>query len=93
MVPGDLRFDPLRITRNLSNKQKAQFLDKELLNGRLAMIAITCYVAEEVLFGTPVIRSTPDLFQPLIFASDFRDFMDHLFSVASKDGSIDGIAY
>jgi len=92
-LPGDLSFDPLRITRNMPTEQKIEFLEKELLNGRLAMIAITCYVAEEVLFGMPVVRFTPDLFQPLIFAADFRSFMDGAFGAASMDGSINGVAY
>jgi len=92
-LPGDLRFDPLRITRSLSREEKVDFLEKELLNGRLAMIAVTCYVAEEFLFGMPVVRFTPDLFQPLIFASDFRAFMDSAFTSASMDGAINGVAY
>lgn len=92
-LPGDLSFDPLRIARGMPVDQKIDFLEKELLNGRLAMIAITCYVAEEWLFNMPVVRFTPDLFQPLIFASDFRGFMDAAFSSASMDGSINGIAF
>ena len=92
-VPGDLRFDPLRITRNLSRDEKVEFLEKELINGRLAMIAITAYVAEEVLFGMPVVQFTPDLFEPIIFTPDFRAFLDGAFSMASMDGSINGIAY
>merc|ERR1712085_156385 len=43
-LPGDLRFDPLRIARNLSQPEKVEFLEKELANGRLAMIAVLCYV-------------------------------------------------
>jgi len=92
-LPGDLRFDPLRITRDLSVEEKKDFLEKELLNGRLAMLAITCYVAEEVAFGMPVVRFTPDLFQPLIFTADFRAFLDGAFSAASMDGAINGVAY
>merc|ERR1719247_2886596 len=91
-LPGDLRFDPLRITRDLPTEEKVEFLEKELLNGRLAMIAVACYVAEETAFNTPVVRYTPDLFQPLILANDFRAFMDSAFGMASMDGSINGIA-
>jgi hypothetical protein len=91
-LPGDLKFDPLRITRSLSREEKVEFLEKELLNGRLAMIAVTCYVLEEALFGVPVVRYTPELFQPLIFANDFRAFMDAQFSSASMMGSVDGVA-
>merc|ERR1711918_251539 len=40
-LPGDLRFDPLRITRDLPREQKVEVLEKELLNGRRAMIAVS----------------------------------------------------
>merc|ERR1712032_895026 len=89
-LPGDLRFDPLRLARSLPTDQKVDFIEKELLNGRIAMLAVTAYVAEEVAFGMPVVQFTPDLFQLLIFASDFRAFMDASFGMASMDGSIDG---
>ena len=61
---GDLKFDPLRITRSLGYDEKVQFLEKELLNGRLAMIAVTCYVIEEAVFQVtltraPVAMATP----------------------------------
>jgi len=41
----------------------------------------------------PVVRYTPDLFQPLIFANDFRAFMDQAFQSASMEGSVNGVAY
>ena len=67
--------------------------EAELLNGRLAMLAVTAYVAIEFGFDQSVVSFTPDLFQPLIFANDFRAFMDASFGAASMDGSINGIAY
>ena len=85
--------DPLNIVGSLPAEDQFQFEEKELLNGRLAMIAVTCYVAEEFLFQTPVVRFTPDLFQPIIFESGFRSFLDQAFQAASMDGSIDGVAY
>merc|ERR1712087_490889 len=91
--PGDFGFDPLNIARSLSPAQQQDFQEKELLNARLAMVAVTTYVAVEAGLGIPVIRFTPDLFEPIILAPDFRAFMDASFSVASMDGSIDGIAY
>jgi len=92
-LPGDLGFDPLRITRSLDPQEKVEFLEKELLNGRLAMIAVTWYVILEAVFDTPIVRFTPDLFRPLIFDQGFRQVMDAAFSAASMDASIDGIAY
>lgn len=92
-IPGDFDFDPLNLSRSLPEKQRIEFMEKELLNGRLAMIAVTSYVLIEASLQIPVIRFTPDLFEPLIFAADFRAFMDQSFSAASMDGSINGIAY
>eukprot|EP00310_Coccolithus_braarudii_P018810 CAMPEP_0183333486 /NCGR_PEP_ID=MMETSP0164_2-20130417/2368_1 /TAXON_ID=221442 /ORGANISM="Coccolithus pelagicus ssp braarudi, Strain PLY182g" /LENGTH=248 /DNA_ID=CAMNT_0025502419 /DNA_START=47 /DNA_END=793 /DNA_ORIENTATION=- len=91
--PGDFSFDPLNIARSLPPAEQREFQEKELLNGRLAMIAVTSYVAIEFAFDVPVVRFTPDLFRPLILAPDFRAFMDTAFTAASMDGSIDGIAY
>jgi len=34
----------------------------EIKNGRLAMIAITVYVMEEIITGQPVVQQTPFLF-------------------------------
>jgi len=92
-TPGDLQFDPLNIIGSLPYEQQVNFMEKELLNGRIAMCAVTSYVIIEALFGLPVVRFTPDLFEPLFLAPDFRAFMDSAFSVASMDGSIDGVAY
>ena len=53
------------------------------------MIAVTCYVAEEFLFQTPVVRFTPD--QPIIFESGLP-FLDQAFQ--ARHGRIhDGVAY
>ena len=91
---GQLGFDPLNIVdRGLPEAQKVAFMEAELLNGRLAMIALTSYVLIEAVFNMPVVRFTPDLFQPLFLAPDFRAFLDSAFSSASMDGSINGIAY
>jgi len=92
-IPGDLSFDPLKITSGLTREEKIDFLEKELLNGRVAMMAVLLYVLEETAFGLPVVQYTPELFRPLIFSDSFRSFMDASFSMASMDGSINGIAY
>ena len=41
----------------------------------------------------PQVRATPALFEPIILDPSFRSFMDASFSMASMDGSIDGVAY
>ena len=62
-MPGDVAFDPLNISRSLPEKDRIEFMEKELLNGRLAMIAVTSYVLVEAVFDMPVVRFTPDLFE------------------------------
>ena len=91
--PGNLGFDPLNIYRPLNEEGRRGMHEIELLNGRVAMMAILSYVVVEKVFGTPIVKATPDLFRPIILAPWFRAFMDSSFGMASMDGSIDGIAY
>ena len=93
-LPGNYRFDPLNLYRPLSDADKVGMQERELLNGRVAMIAVASYVGIEfVAPDTTVVRATPALFEPLILQPWFRSAMDAAFSVASMDGSIDGVAY
>lgn len=92
-IPGDFGFDPLNIYKPLSPPEKRAMLERELLNGRVAMLAVTGYVAAETVLGTPIVRATPQVFEPLFLQPGFRAFMDASFSMASMDGSIDGVAY
>merc|ERR1740138_1119408 len=65
-VPGDLGFDPLRLyTGKAPNVQRDLEL-KELNNGRLAMLAITYYAAEEFLTKASVVTDTPFLFKSVL---------------------------
>lgn len=52
-IAGDLGFDPLGLFAKMSSQEKRTMQDKELANGRLAMIAITGFVAQEFLTKTP----------------------------------------
>eukprot|EP00322_Chrysochromulina_rotalis_P002760 CAMPEP_0115872332 /NCGR_PEP_ID=MMETSP0287-20121206/23363_1 /TAXON_ID=412157 /ORGANISM="Chrysochromulina rotalis, Strain UIO044" /LENGTH=291 /DNA_ID=CAMNT_0003327233 /DNA_START=20 /DNA_END=895 /DNA_ORIENTATION=- len=92
-TPGNFGFDPLNLYRPLTAADKASAQERELMNGRFAMLAVGSYVATEFFGQTTVVRATPALFEPLIFQPWFRSFMDSSFGVASMDGSIDGVAY
>merc|ERR1712224_60381 len=46
-VPGDLGFDPLNLSSSASREKKFKFLESELFNGRMAMLAITGFAAQE----------------------------------------------
>jgi len=53
-IPGDLGFDPLDFYTSASSDTKREFELKEINNGRLAMLAITGYVAQEFYANAPV---------------------------------------
>ena len=59
--PGDLGFDPYTLYTKRNGDKKAMET-AEIKNGRLAMIAITAYVFQELATGLPVVQQTPYLF-------------------------------
>jgi len=59
-VPGNYRFDPLNLYGSRGSKKVME--TAEIKNGRVAMIAITCFAFEEFLTGLPVVQETPYLF-------------------------------
>ena len=58
-IPGDLGFDPLGFSKDASEASKRDYQLKELQNGRLAMLAIVGYVAEEFVTKFSVLQETP----------------------------------
>jgi light-harvesting complex II chlorophyll a/b binding protein 5 len=58
-VPGDYGFDPLDLEvqiRSIFGYDKVWLHNAELKHGRLGMLAITAFVAQEVLLKIPVLR-------------------------------------
>ena len=92
-TPGNFGFDPLNLYRPMSAADKVVQQERELANGRVAMLAVGSYVATEYFFDTTIVQATPAIFEPLIFQPWFRAFMDNSFGMASMDGSIDGVAF
>ncbi|KAJ1469315.1 light harvesting complex protein [Baffinella frigidus] len=58
-MPGDLGFDPLGLFQGKSFEEQRSLELKELQNGRLAMIGIVGYVAEEFVTKFSVLTETP----------------------------------
>jgi len=56
-LPGMLEFDPL-------GQDSEFFRLAEIMNGRVAMLAITGFALEEAITKTSVVANTPFLFQP-----------------------------
>ena len=57
-LPGMIGFDPLGMDSD-------SMRNAEILNGRVAMIAITLFALEEAIFKTPVVKETALFFQPI----------------------------
>merc|ERR1712087_287915 len=57
-LPGMIGFDPLK-------KDSPAMRAAEILNGRIAMVAITVFALEEAIFRAPVVSETPIFFKPL----------------------------
>lgn len=82
-VPGDFGFDPLNLLGGASLEAKRDMQEKELNNGRLAMVAITVFVIEEAIYKAPIIALNPYLFKPIYEYPAFIQFMDKAFEVSS----------
>jgi len=57
-LPGMIGFDPLK-------KDSPAMRAAEILNGRIAMVAITFFALEEALLRAPVVTATPVFFKPI----------------------------
>jgi len=53
-APGELGFDPLGLLNDASEEDKLDLQNKELNNGRLAMIGIAGFVAQELVDGQEI---------------------------------------
>mmetsp|Transcript_13333 Transcript_13333/g.26786 ORF Transcript_13333/g.26786 Transcript_13333/m.26786 type:complete len:165 (+) Transcript_13333:543-1037(+) len=79
--PGDFGFDPLSILAGKTDKQRFFVQEAEIFNGRLAMLAITGFVAQEFTTNMGVVNQTPIFFKP------FGDVVAHYLG-AGGAGSI-----
>mmetsp|Transcript_4260 Transcript_4260/g.11615 ORF Transcript_4260/g.11615 Transcript_4260/m.11615 type:complete len:231 (+) Transcript_4260:367-1059(+) len=62
-TPGNLGWDPLGLYPK-DEAGKKSMLAKELRNGRLAMIAITAFAAQEYVTQSGIVDQTPIFFKP-----------------------------
>jgi Chlorophyll A-B binding protein len=56
-TPGDLGFDPFRLAKGNSMKERLYKAEAELFNGRLAMLAVAGYAAKEWWIQNSVLSS------------------------------------
>lgn len=69
-APGNYQFDPLGLGKALCGQDAEKRLliqTMEIFNGRMSMVAVVGYAAQEFFTGVPLISETPEFFHPIDF--------------------------
>lgn len=84
-LPGDCFWDPLQILTAAPDRMKRNMQERELFNGRFAMLAIAVFIYEEARTGKPVvdIPGNEILFEPVYQVPFIQQWLDSRFSSPS----------
>jgi hypothetical protein len=80
-LPGDCFWDPLNMLEGAPASMKRNMQERELFNGRVAMIAIAAYIFEEATTRLPVIEVEGNdiLFLPAYQVPFIQEWLDAQF--------------
>lgn len=80
-LPGDCFWDPLKILQGVPDLVKRNMQEREILNGRMAMLAVACYVFEEATSHQPIIliEGNDLLFEPAYEIPSVQQWLDSVF--------------
>jgi light-harvesting complex I chlorophyll a/b binding protein 1 len=80
-MPADCFWDPLKILQGATDFSRRNMQERELLNGRIAMIAVASYIWEEAATHLPVIMvgSNDLLFLPAYEVPFIQEWLDQQF--------------
>jgi hypothetical protein len=83
-LPGDCFWDPLQVLQGAPDKMRRNMQERELFNGRAAMIAIGAYVVEESVTHKALvdIGSNELLLQPAYEIPFIQEWLDNQFSLS-----------
>ena len=86
-LPGDCFWDPLQILEGAPNRMKRNMQERELFNGRAAMIAVAAYVLEEAVTHKALfeIGSNALLLRPVYEIPYIQRWLDLQFSFTHID--------
>lgn len=81
-LPGDCFWDPLKVLEGAPPSMKRNMQERELFNGRVAMLAVAAYIFEEVTSGVPIIELEGNelLFVPAYEIPFIQEWLDTRFS-------------
>lgn len=88
-LPGDCFWDPLQILQGAPNRMKRNMQERELFNGRAAMIAVAAYILEEAVTHKALfeIGSNALLLRPVYEIPYIQRWLDDQFSFAPVEPS------
>jgi hypothetical protein len=80
-LPGDCFWDPLSILEGAPDSMKRNMQERELFNGRMAMLGVGCYIYEEAISGLALIEIPGNelLFEPLYQVPSVQAWLDSQF--------------
>ena len=86
-LPGECFWDPLSILEGAPDWMKRNMQQRELNNGRMAMIAVLSYIIQEGLFHHPLIDLPWNqvLFEPAYEIPTVQAWLDSKFGGATRD--------
>ncbi|CAJ1960382.1 unnamed protein product [Cylindrotheca closterium] len=81
-LPGDCLWDPLKFLEGAPPRMKRNMQERELFNGRVAMLAVAAYFFEEVTSGVPIVSMDANqlLFIPAYEIPSIQEWLDLQFS-------------
>ena len=84
-LPGDCFWDPLQVLQGAPDKMRRNMQERELFNGRAAMIAIAAYILEESITHKALIDIGTNalLLQPAYEIPFIQEWLDEQFSLSS----------
>jgi hypothetical protein len=80
-APGDCFWDPLSMLQGAPSNMKRNMQERELLNGRMAMLGVGFYIYEEAISGLALIEIPGNelLFEPLYQVPFVQRWLDYQF--------------
>ena len=81
-LPGDCFWDPLQILTGAPDRMKRNMQERELFNGRFAMLAFAVFVYEEARTGKPIVSIPGNeiLFEPAYQVPFIQRWLDSQFA-------------